>query len=233
MNPFVHLHQHTEYSLLDAMVRVSALMTKAKACGVSAVAIADHGYRFGAIEFYQEAQSNGLKPIIGCEVYMAPGSRLDKDAASARDASYHFLLLAQDEFGYRNLLELVSEAHLTGFYYKPRIDRDLLTKHHRGLIATSACLKGEVASQILENRPEKASEFIGFCKDLFGDRFYLEVQNHGIAAQARVNRAMRELSERHGVPLVATNDVHYLRREDAAAHDALRPLRCRAAAQTD
>ncbi|MDD2709993.1 MAG: DNA polymerase III subunit alpha [Verrucomicrobiae bacterium] len=218
---FVHLHQHTEYSLLDAAVRISDLVGKAKACGAPAVAMTDHGNLFGAIEFYQAAEANGLKPIIGCEMYMAPGSRLDKDAASARDAAYHFVLLAMDEQGYRNLLQLVTEGHLNGFYYKPRIDREILAKHHQGLIATSACLKGEAAMRIVEGQPQKAEEFIGFCKDLFGDRFYLEVQNHGIEEQQLVNRAFGELSRRFGVPLVATNDVHYLEKEHAPAHDAL------------
>ncbi len=218
---FVHLHQHTEYSLLDSTIRIPDLMKKAKACGAPAVAMTDHGNLFGAVEFYREAQNHGLRPIIGCEVYMAPGKRTEKDAASARDASYHFLLLAQDETGYRNLLKLVTEAHLTGFYYKPRIDRDLLTQHHEGLIATSACLKGEVAYNLMNNQPDKALDFVRFCKDLFGDRFYLEVQNHGIEAQRRVNPQIAEIAKKHGIPLVATNDVHYLEKTHAPAHDAL------------
>jgi len=218
---FVHLHQHTEYSLLDSIIRIPDLMKKAKECGAPAVALTDHGNLFGAVEFYQEAQNHGLRPIIGCEVYMAPGKRTEKDAASARDASYHFLLLAQDELGYRNLLKMVTEAHLTGFYYKPRIDRDLLAEYHKGLIATSACLKGEVAFNLMNNQPEKALDFVRFCKDLFGDRFYLEVQNHGIEAQRRVNPQIAEIAKKHGIKLVATNDVHYLEKSQAAAHDAM------------
>jgi DNA polymerase-3 subunit alpha len=230
--PFVHLHQHTEYSLLDATVRIGdvkekesallqGLVGKARACGAPAVAMTDHGNLFGAIEFYQAAEAAGLKPIIGCEMYMAPGSRKEKDAASARDAASHFILLAQDEIGYRNLIKLVTEAHLTGFYYKPRIDRELLAQHHQGLIATSACLKGEIASHLMEDRREKAVEFARFCKDLFGDRFYLEAQNHGLENQRKVNQALAEISKQHGIPLVATNDVHYIEKDHAAAHDAL------------
>ncbi|MBI4027816.1 MAG: DNA polymerase III subunit alpha [Verrucomicrobia bacterium] len=220
-SPFVHLHQHTEYSLLDSTVRIAALMEKAKACGTPAVALTDHGNLFGAVEFYQEAENHGLKPIIGCEVYMAPGKRTDKDAASARDAAYHFLLLVQDDTGYRNLLKLVSEAHLSGFYYKPRIDRDLLAQHHQGLIATSACLKGEVAQNLLQGQRDKALEFVRFCKDIFGDRFYLEVQNHGIEAQRKVNPEIAAIALQHDIKLVATNDVHYLEKSHAHAHDAL------------
>jgi len=218
---FVHLHQHTEYSLLDATVRIPELMKKAKACGSPAVALTDHGNLFGAIEFYKEAEAHGLRPIIGCEVYMAPGNRKDRDAASARDAAYHFLLLAQDDVGYRNLLHLVTEAHLTGFYYKPRIDRELLSRHHVGLIATSACLKGEVARNLLEGQPAKALDFVRFCKDLFEDRFYLEIQNHGIEAQRRVTPEIVSIAKEHGIKLVAANDVHYLEKDHAKAHDAL------------
>lgn len=220
-SPFVHLHQHTEYSLLDSTVRISDLVKKAKECGSPAVALTDHGNMFGAIEFYQEASANGLRPIIGCEVYMAPGKRTEKDASSARDAAYHFLLLAQDNVGYQNLLKIVTEAHLTGFYYKPRIDRDLLAEHHQGLIATSACLKGEVAYNILNGQKEKALDFVRFCKDLFGDRFYLEIQNHGIEAQRKVNPEIVEIAKSHGIKLVATNDVHYIEKDQAHAHDAL------------
>ncbi len=220
-SPFVHLHQHTEYSLLDSTVRIDDLMEKAKKYGSPAVALTDHGNLFGAIEFYQKAENHGLKPIIGCEVYMAPGSRLEKDAASARDAAYHFLLLVQDDVGYRNLLQLVTQAYLTGFYYKPRIDRDLLAQHHEGLIATSACLKGEVAYHLMNGQQEKALNFVRFCKDLFGDRFYLEVQNHGLEAQRKVNREIADIAHAHGIELVATNDVHYLEKIHAKAHDAL------------
>ncbi|MFZ4694496.1 MAG: DNA polymerase III subunit alpha [Verrucomicrobiia bacterium] len=219
MSSFVHLHQHTEYSLLDATVRISSLMEKAKKCGAPAVALTDHGNLFGAIEFYRAAKDAGIKPVLGCEVYMAPGKRADKDAASARDAAYHFLLLAENDHGWRNLIKLVTEAHLTGFYYKPRIDRELLAAHHHGLIATSACLKGEAAQNILDRKPEKGLEFVRWCKEIFGDRFYLEVQNHGIEEQRVVNRVFAEWSRKEGIPLVATNDVHYLEKEEARAHD--------------
>ena len=218
---FVHLHQHTEFSLLDSTVRIPQLMEKARSLSVPAVAMTDHGNLYGAIPFYREATKAGVKPIIGCEVYMAPGSRLDKDAASARDSSYHFLLLAQDERGYQNLLTLVTEAHLTGFYYKPRIDRELLATHHEGLIATSACIKGEVAQNLLNNQKDKALQFVDFCKQVFGKNFSLEIQNHGLELQKRVNQEIIALSRETGVPLVATNDVHYVEKSHAAAHDAL------------
>jgi DNA polymerase III subunit alpha len=221
LQQFVHLHQHTEYSLLDAIVSIDGLMEKAKSCNAPAVAITDHGNMYGAIPFYQAAQKAGLRPIIGCEVYMAPGKRTEKDASSARDAAYHFLLLAQDEIGYKNLLKMVTEAHLTGFYYKPRIDRDLLVQYHEGLIATSACLKGEVAYNLLEGQKEKALNFVRFCKDLFGDRFYLEIQNHGLEPQRRVNPEIVAIAKSHDIKLVATNDVHYLEQSHAQAHDAL------------
>ncbi len=219
MSPFVHLHQHTEYSLLDATVRIPALMAKAKACGAPAVALTDHGNLHGAIEFYLAATGAGLKPILGCEVYLAPGKRTEKDAASARDAATHFLLLAENDLGWRNLIKLVTEAHLTGFYYKPRVDRELLEAHHQGLIATSACLKGDVAQAILEGEPERGLEFVRWGREVFKDRFYLEVQNHGIANQRVVNRTVAEWSRKEGLPLVATNDVHYLEKEESRAHD--------------
>ncbi|MBV9463328.1 MAG: DNA polymerase III subunit alpha, partial [Verrucomicrobiae bacterium] len=218
---FVHLHQHTEFSLLDAMVRIPDLMAKAKKLEVPAVALTDHGNLYGAIPFVREAAKAGIQPIVGCELYMAPGGRQDKDAASARDASYHFLVLAQNAEGYQNLLKLVTEAHLTGFYYKPRVDRELLSKHGAGLIATSACLKGEVAQGILNHQIAKSRDFIDFCKQTFPDRFYLEVQDHGLEMQRRVNKEVVQLSKEMGVPLVATNDVHYLEKSHAASHDAL------------
>lgn len=218
---FVHLHQHTEFSLLDSTVRIPELMQKARSLGVPAAAMTDHGSLYGAIPFYREATKAGIKPIIGCEVYMAPGSRKDKDAASARDSSYHFLLLAKDERGYQNLLKMVTEAHLTGFYYKPRIDRELLSAHHEGLIATSACLKGEVAQNLLNNQKDRALNFVDYCRQLFGRDFYLEIQDHGLDMQKRVNREIVALSRETGIPLVATNDVHYLEKSHAASHDAL------------
>ncbi|MCC7518951.1 MAG: DNA polymerase III subunit alpha [Verrucomicrobiae bacterium] len=204
---------------MDATVRIPELMAKAKQCGAPAVALTDHGNLYGAIEFYLAAEAAGIKPILGCEVYLAPGKRTEKDAASAREAATHFLLLAENDCGWRNLIKLVTEAHLTGFYYKPRIDRELLAAHHQGLIATSACLKGDVAQSILDRKPERGLEFIRWSKDLFGDRFYLEVQNHGLENQRLVNRTVAEWSRKEGIPLVATNDVHYLEPEDARAHD--------------
>jgi DNA polymerase-3 subunit alpha len=220
--PFVHLHVHTEYSLLDGACRVGDLVKQAQALGMPALAISDHGNLFGAVEFYQKAQAAGIKPIIGCEVYMAPGSRLDKKQTNGRDAAYHFLLLAKNEAGYRNLVKLVTSAHLEGFHYKPRIDKEILARHSEGLIGTSACLKSEIAQAILDNRPEDARRSIGEFKDLFapGD-FYLEIHNHGIEAQRTVLRRYTEWSKEFGLKLVAANDVHYVKAEHADAHDVL------------
>ena len=220
-SPFVHLHQHTEYSLLDSTVRIPDLIKKAKGYGVPAVAITDHGNLFGGIEFYQQATSAGLKPIIGCETYMTPVTWEEESETLIRDEPYHFLLLAENEEGYRNLLELVSKAHLGDYYCKPRITRDSLAKNHKGLIAITGCLQSELAANLLKDRGDKAVEFVRFCKDLFGDRFYLEIQNHGLAEQRKINPLVAEIGRRHEIPLVATNDVHYLEREHARAHEIL------------
>jgi DNA polymerase-3 subunit alpha len=188
---FVHLHLHTEYSLLDGACRISDVVDKAHACKMPAVAVTDHGNMYGAIEFYKTAQERGLKPIIGCETYIAPGSRLEKKSANARDAAYHLVLLAKDEVGYKNLVQLVSSAHLDGFYYKPRIDKEILAKHSQGLIGLTSCLKGEVPFQIKEGQLEKAKASLDDYRQIFapGD-FYVELQNHGIEEQRTVNRTL-------------------------------------------
>src|SRR5258708_32874908 len=165
---FVHLHQHTEYSLLDGAIRIPDLMKKAVEYGMPAVAITDHGNMFGAVEFYQAAQKAGIKPIIGCEVYMGPGKRTDRSATSARDASCHFTLLAKDAVGYGNLVKLVSEAHLTGFHYKPRIDKELLAEHRAGLLGLSACLKGEINVAIQNGDLKQAAETAGTFRYIIG-----------------------------------------------------------------
>ncbi len=217
---FVHLHVHSEYSLLDGACRVKDLVAAAREFGMPALALSDHGNMFGAVEFYQAARDAGIKPIIGCEAYLAAGDRFDRSAG--KDDSSHFQLLARSEEGYRNLLKMVSTSHLDSFYYKPRIDKKLLAEHSGGLIGTSACLKGEIAQAVLQNRMKDAERSIAEFREIFGpDNFYLEIHNHGLDDQARVRAAYAGLSKKLGVPLVAANDVHYVRREHAKAHDIL------------
>ncbi|MGA3171633.1 MAG: DNA polymerase III subunit alpha [Chthoniobacteraceae bacterium] len=219
---FVHLHLHTEYSMLDGANRIPEIMRKAREFGMPAVAMTDHGNLFGAIEFYQEARKAGVKPIIGCEVYMAPGKRLDKQAASARDAAYHLTLLARDETGYRNLVKLVTIANVDGMYYKPRIDKEDLARHSAGLIGMSACLKGEINQGILNDQPQKAREALdSFVQILGRENFYLELHDHGIEAQQRCNAVLPGLAREFGVGLVAANDVHFLERAHHEAHDVM------------
>ena len=219
---FVHLHLHTEYSLLDGAIRIPDLMKKVTENGMPAVAMTDHGNMYGAIEFYQAAQKAGVKPIIGCEVYMAPGSMIDKSASSARDAAFHFTLLAKDFIGYSNLVKLVSAAHLEGFHYKPRIDKELLVKHSAGLIGMSACLKGEINVAIQAGDPKKAQKSAGEFVDIFGrENFYLELHDHGLEAQRLCNRALLEISKNLAIPVVAANDVHFLERSHHEAHDVM------------
>ena len=219
---FVHLHLHTEYSLLDGACRISDVVDKAHECKMPAVAMTDHGNMFGAIEFYKTAQEKGLKPIIGCETYIAPGSRLDKKSTNARDAAFHLVLLAKDEVGYKNLVKLVSSAHLEGFYYKPRIDKEILAQHSKGLIGLTSCLKGEVPNKIKEGQIDLAKAALDEYRQIFepGD-FYVELQNHGIEEQRTVNRTLIPWAKEFNLPMVATNDVHYVEREHWEAHDCL------------
>ncbi|HVM59266.1 MAG TPA: DNA polymerase III subunit alpha [Verrucomicrobiae bacterium] len=219
---FVHLHLHTEYSLLDGACRIADVVDKAHACNMPAVAMTDHGNMFGAVEFYKTAQEKGLKPIIGCEAYIAPGSRLDKKSTNARDAAYHLILLAKDDLGYKNLVKLISEAHLHGFYYKPRIDKEILARHSKGLIGLTSCLKGEVPNKIKEDQLDLAKTALDEYRQIFepGD-FYVELQNHGIEEQRTVNRTLIEWANEFQLPLVATNDVHYVERQHWEAHDCM------------
>ncbi|MCE0497697.1 MAG: DNA polymerase III subunit alpha [Methylacidiphilales bacterium] len=219
---FVHLHVHSEYSLLDGACRIPELAKRAAELKMPALALSDHGNLFGAIEFYKECRANGVKPIIGCEVYLAPGDLEDKKANSAKEASTHFLLLAKNETGYRNLVKLVSIAHLEGMYYKPRIDKKRLEQHKEGLIGTSACLAGEVARHILAGRAKDAEKSIDDFRNIFapGD-FYLEIADHGIPQQKTVAAELLRYGRKFGLKIVATNDVHYLRKEHAEAHDVL------------
>jgi DNA polymerase-3 subunit alpha len=219
---FVHLHCHTEYSTLDGAVRIAAAMQRAKEYKMPALAITDHGNMFGAIEFYDEAKKAGVKPIIGCEVYVAPDSHLKKSAPSQRESAFHFTLLAQNEAGYRNLVKLVSIAHLDGMYYKPRIDKELLAQHAEGLIGLSGCLKGEINMAIAEDQLPRAKELTAAYRDILGaENFFLELHNHGMEAQLKCNRVLPALAKEFGLGLVAANDVHFLDRADHAAHDAL------------
>lgn len=218
---FVHLHLHTEYSFLDGAVRMKELMKKAKDLGMPAVAITDHGNLHGAIEFYQEATKAGIKPIIGCEAYMAPGAMKDRPT-NQRDAAYHFTLLAKDETGYRNLVKMISTAHLDGFHYKPRIDKELLAKHSSGLIGLSGCLKGEINMAIQSDNLAKARQSVAEFRDILGaENFFLEMHDHGIEAQHKCNQVLPRLAEEFGLGLVAANDVHFLERSHHETHDVM------------
>lgn len=217
---FVHLHIHSEYSLLDGANRIKDLPVRAKKLGMNAIAITDHGVMFGAIDFYKACKANGVKPIIGCEVYVAPRGRKDKEPKI--DEKYnHLILLAKNNEGYKNLAKLVSLGFIEGFYYKPRIDKEILEKYHEGIICLSACLAGEVNQAILNNNIEEAKKVALWFKNLFGEDYYLEVQNNGIKEQVLVNQKLVDLSRELNIPLVATNDAHYLKKEDAYNHEVL------------
>ncbi len=215
---FTHLHVHTEYSLLDGMCRIHQLVNKAKELGMDSLAITDHGVMYGVIEFYQAAREAGIKPIIGCEIYIAPNGRLSRNAGDK--TNYHLILLAKDITGYHNLIQLTTKAHLEGFYYRPRVDKELLEQHKEGLIALSACLAGEIPRLILSRQYDEAKEEALWYKQTFGD-FYLELMKHPIAELEGVNNYLIQMSQELNIPLVATNDTHYINREDASAHDLL------------
>jgi len=220
---FVHLHLHSEYSLLDGACRLDRLVDKAHALRFPALAITDHGVMHGAIDFYKAALEKGIKPIIGCEVYVAPGSRLEKKTTSGgRDVYHHLGLLAKDEIGYRNLIKLTTAAHLEGYYYKPRIDKELLATHREGLIAMSGCLASEIPELITKDQLPKARDTVDWFKQTLGaENFYLELQNHGIPEQAKVNKQLLAWAKEFGLKVVATNDVHYLEKDHWQAHDCL------------
>jgi DNA polymerase-3 subunit alpha len=218
---FVHLHLHTEYSLLDGSIRMKELMKKAAEFEMPAVAITDHGNLFGVIEFYQEAQRAGVKPIVGCEVYVAPGSHKDRPP-SRRDSAHHFTLLAESEIGYRNLVKLVTAGHLDGFHYAPRIDKELLAERSAGLIGLSGCLAGEINSAIQANNIEKAKQSAADYRDILGPgNFFLELHDHGMEEQKVCNTALVQIARELGIDMVAANDVHFLRRSDHQAHDVM------------
>jgi len=215
---FTHLHIHTEYSLLDGMCHIQQLVSRAKELGMDSLAITDHGVMYGAIEFYLAAREAGIKPIIGCEVYLAKDSRFDRNTRDKEN--YHLVLLARDQTGYRNLIQLTTKAQLEGFYYKPRVDKELLQEYHQGLIALSACAGGEVPRLILEGRLQEAKQAALWYKETFDD-FYLEIQRQPVPELEQINQALIPMSTELDIPLVATNDVHYVNREDASAHDLL------------
>src|SRR6267154_2180655 len=218
---FVHLHLHTEYSLLDGSIRMKELMKKAAEFKMPAVAITDHGNLFGAIEFYQEAHRAGVKPIIGCEVYVAPGSHKDRPP-SRRESAYPFTLLAENETGYRNLVKLVTAAHLDGFHYAPRIDKEMLAARSAGLVRMSGCLAGEINNAIQANNIEKAKQSAAEYRDILGaENFFLELHDHGMEEQKKCNAALVHMARDLGVGLVAANDLHFLRRSDHEAHDVM------------
>jgi len=210
---FTHLHLHTQYSLLDGACRIPDLLQKAKSFDMDSLAITDHGNMFGAIEFYLAAQKCGIKPIIGCELYITTGSRLEK-TASTKGVTHHIVLLARDETGYQNLMKLGSAAYLEGFYYDPRIDKEILARYSKGLIGLSACLTGEVSYLLNQLRYNDARAAADSYKQIFGENnFFLEVQINGLEEQNKVNKELLRLSQESGIGLLATNDVHYLTRE--------------------
>ncbi len=220
---FVHLHNHTEYSLLDGANRIKDLVAAARAHAMPALAITDHGAMHGCIEFYKEAHHQGVKPILGCEVYITTGSRFERTPPSAGGpTTHHLVLLAKNEAGYKNLMKLTSMAFLEGFYYRPRIDKESLARHAEGLVALTACLKGEIPSLLLDDKEDRALEALGFYREIFPpDDVYLEVQDHDIDEERRVIPLLKRLAARANAKLVATNDCHYMRREDAESHDLL------------
>jgi len=222
--PFVHLHCHSHYSLLDGAGRIPQLVERAKDLRMNALALTDHGNLHGALEFYQEAEAQGIKPILGYEAYVAPGSRLEKDSASMKESNNHLTLLAENRTGVQNLLKLASAAFLEGFYFRPRIDKQLLEAHREGLICLSGCASGELSRALVEGGGsgfDKALRVAGWFRSVFGDRYYIEIQNNGLEVQRAALPGAVELSRRTGIPLVATSDVHYVLREDADAQDVL------------
>ncbi|MBN2372579.1 DNA polymerase III subunit alpha [bacterium] len=222
MSEFVHLHCHTSYSLLDGACRIDNLLEQAQKFGMKSLAITDHGAMFGTIEFYQKAKKKGLTPIIGCEVYVAPGSRFEKSSRGIHDASFHLLLLAENTEGYYNLIRLVSIGYTEGFYYRPRIDKEILARHSKGLIGMSACLKGEIPHLILAGKEKEARGAAQEYIDIFGKgNFFIEIMENGLPEQKKANPFLINIAKELGAGIVATNDCHYLFREDSAAHDVL------------
>src|SRR5687767_3082481 len=223
---FAHLHLHTQYSLLDGANRPAELAARVAQLGMPACAITDHGNLFGAVDFYDAMKKAGVKPIIGCEMYMALGSRLDKagveDAAADAGANNHLIVLASNDAGYKNLVKLVSIGFTEGFYYKPRIDKEILKAHREGLIVLSSCLKGEISQALAGGNYAKAKQAAETFREILGpDNFFLEIQDHGIPDQVKILDQMKQLGGETGLQLVGTNDSHYLMKDDAFAHEVL------------
>ena len=219
---FAHLHVHTEYSLLDGSNKIHEYVARVKELGMNSAAITDHGVMFGCIDFYRAAKAAGIKPILGCEVYVAPGSRFDREAGQTENRYYHLVLLAENNQGYQNLMKIVSKAFIDGFYYKPRVDLELLEEYHEGIIALSACLAGEVAKNLTRGFYEEAKKAALRYQEIFGEgNFFLEMQDHGIPEQQRVNQQLLRMHQETGIELVVTNDVHYTYETDVEAHDIL------------
>ena len=220
--PFTHLHVHTEYSLLDGSNKISEYVSQVKKLGMTACAVTDHGVMYGCIDFYREAMKQGIKPILGCEVYVAPKSRFDRESAAGEDRYYHLILLAENNKGYENLMKIVSGGFVDGFYYKPRVDKELLRTYHEGIICLSACLAGEIPKAIMRGDYQGAKKAAFEYREIFGeDNFFLELQDHGIPEQKHVNRQLIRMHDEEGFPLVCTNDCHYTYREDVDSHDIL------------
>ena len=227
MPPFAHLHCHSHFSLLDGASPIPKLVARAKELGMNALALTDHGNLHGALEFYQTARKAGINPVLGYEAYIAPESRLKRDAGSLKEASYHLTLLAQNRTGFQNLIKLASAAFLEGFYFKPRIDKELLAAHHEGLICLSGCVSGEFSRALLkgaggeEAHLAEARQIAEWFHQLFGERYFIEIQNNGLEIQRLAMEGAVEIANRMGIPLVATSDAHYVNREDAEAQDVL------------
>lgn len=218
--PFVHLHVHTQYSLLDGAARITQLVARAKELGQSAIAVTDHGVMYGVVDFYRACKAAGIKPILGMEAYVAPRSYMLKEGLADRENG-HLILLAKNQQGYENLMLLSSEAFIHGYYYKPRIDYDLLERHHEGLICMSACLAGDIPQRLLTGRDAEAYALARRLLGIFGEDFYIELQNHGIREQRDVLPRLKKLAQDLGIKTVATNDIHYVMRGDADAQDVL------------
>lgn len=220
---FTHLHVHTEYSLLDGSCKIKELVQRAKELGMDSLAITDHGVMYGVIDFYRAAKEVGIKPILGCEVYVAPGSRFDREkVGTSDDRYYHLILLAENDLGYHNLMKIVSYGFTEGYYYRPRVDKEILHTYHEGIICLSACLAGEVQRYLSREQYEEAKRVALEYEDIFGKgNYFLELQDHGIEQQRTVNMGLMRLSRELQIPLVATNDIHYINASDAEAHDIL------------
>ena len=222
MTEFVHLHNHTDYSLLDGAMKIDDMVAKAKSFGMKSIAITDHGNMFGALNFYEKCRENGIKPIVGCEFYMAEGSRKIKSGTEFGNKYYHLILLAKDNTGYRNLMKLNSAAYIDGYYYKPRIDFEILEQYHEGLVCSSACIAGIVPKLIINGKLDEATGMAMKFNDIFGKgNYFLELQNHGIPEEMTSNQGLIEISKKTGIPLIATNDIHYLNREHSTAQELL------------